>query len=166
MENREQLFNEIVRQYGERLYWHIRTLTGSHEDTDDLLQEVYLKIWNALPSFRGEAQLYTWVYRIATNEALNFMRRQRIRSALMLESLPAAAERMVSADPYFDGDAAERKLSVAIASLPPRQRAVFCMRYYDDMSYEQMSEILGTSVGSLKASYHFAAEKIKLLIGE
>ena len=164
MDNREQLFNDIVKQYGESLYWHVRAMVCSHEDADDLIQEIYIKIWNALPSFRGEAQLFTWVYRIATNEALNFLRRQRVRAALSFESLSAAAEKMVDSDPYFDGDEAERKLSAALASLPPRQKAVFTMCYYEDMDYESMSEILGASVSSLKASYHFAQEKIKLLL--
>jgi len=164
MHDGERFFNDIVKEYGQRLYWHVRTMVGSHEDADDLIQEIYIKIWNALPSFRGEAQLYTWLYRIATNETLNYLRRKKIQSLLSLDAMEGAADHLVSQDPFFDGDAAEAKLCSAILKLPPRQRAVFTMRYYEDMSYEQISQILGTSVSSLKASYHFAQEKIKLSI--
>lgn len=162
MHDREQFFNDIVKEYGQRLYWHVRTMLGSHEDTDDLIQEIYIKIWNALPTFRGEAQLYTWLYRIATNESLNFLRKKKIRELLSFDVLGDAAEAISSQDPFFDGDEAESKLCSAIMKLPPRQRAVFCMRYYEEMPYEKIAEVLGTSVSSLKASYHFAQEKIKL----
>jgi len=162
--DRERAFNELVSSYSEKLYWHVRSLTGSHEDTDDLLQDIFIKIWTALPSYRGEAQLYTWLYRIATNETLNFLRKKKLLSLLSLDALETAAENMASGDSFFDGDKAEAKLCSAIMKLPPRQRAVFVMRYYDEMPYEQISEILGASVSSLKASYHFAQEKIKLSI--
>jgi len=161
MEEREERFNEIVRTYSERLYWHVRRFVCSHEDTDDLLQDIFLKIWNALPSWRGEAQVYTWVYRIATNEALNFLRREKVRAALRFRSLDEEMERRIDTDPYFNGSAAERALSKEIAKLPEKQRQVFIMRYYDDLPYERISEILETSVGSLKASYHIAQEKIR-----
>ena len=157
----ERAFNAIVETYSERLYWVVRRLVNSHEDTDDLLQEIFLKIWTALPSFRGEAQLYTWLYRIAQNEALNFLAKQKVRTALQFRSLDAEMERRIDNDPWFNGNEAERELSRAIARLPRKQRTVFLMRYYDDLPYEEISEITGTSVGSLKASYHFAAEKIK-----
>jgi RNA polymerase sigma-70 factor (ECF subfamily) len=157
----ERAFNEIVRNYSERLYWHVRRFVCSHEDTDDLLQEIFIKIWAALPSFRGEAQLFTWLYRIATNETLNFLRKQKVRASLRFQSLDAELERRIDEDPYFNGSEAQRLLSKAIAKLPEKQRIVFSLRYYEDMSYENISEITGTSVGALKASYHIAYEKLK-----
>jgi len=166
MESREQIFNQIVHDYKEPLYWHVRSLVNSHDDTDDLLQEIFIKIWTALPSFRGDSQIFTWVWRIATNEALGFLRKRKVRAALQFESIDERAERIIDNDPWFNGDEAERKLAKSIAKLPDKQRAVFCMRYYQDLSYEQISEITGTSVGALKASYFHAAEKIKLQIEE
>ena len=158
---RELAFKEIVDSYSERLYWHVRRFLCSHEDTDDLLQDIFVKIWSALPSFRGESQLYTWIYRIATNESLNFLQKQKIRSVLRFESISPKIEEKVDEDTPVDGDQAQRALMNALGKLPPKQRTVFIMRWFDDMSYEDISEILGTSVGALKASYHFAAEKIK-----
>lgn len=163
-EGYEKLFNQIVKDYSERLYWHVRHMVVSHEDTDDLLQEIFMKIWAALPSFRGESQLFTWVYRIATNEALNFLNKKKVRAALSFESLGVSLARTAEADPYFNGGKAEIELSKAIASLPKRQRMVFIMRYYEDLSYEEISAILGISTGALKASYHIAYEKIKLFL--
>lgn len=154
-------FNDIVREYSEALYWHIRGIVNSHEDADDILQETFVKIWRALPDFRGESAVSTWVWRIATNEALSFLRKKRVRAVLQFKSIDENAERTVSGDPFFNGDEAQRKLAVAIAKLPDRQRTVFCMRYYEEMPYEQIAEITGASVGALKASYHFAQEKIK-----
>ena len=171
--DRERAFGELVKSFSERLYWHVRGLVGDHEDTDDLLQDIFLKVWNALPTFRGDAQLYTWLFRIATNETLNFLRKRKLLSALGLSggitaersdgdsATPDAIERVPDEDPYFDGNEAQRLLSVAVGKLPPRQRAVFHMRYFEEMPYEQMSGILGTSVSSLKASYHFAYEKVR-----
>jgi len=157
----QQAFNEIVKSYSERLYWHVRSLVCSHEDADDLLQEIFIKVWAALPSFRGDAQLFTWIYRIATNETLNFLNKQKVRAALTFESLTDVLERKIEDDPYFNGSEAQRLLSKAIQHLPVKQKTVFCLRYYEEMSYEDISEITGTSVGALKASYHFAYEKIK-----
>lgn len=157
----EKEFQELVHQYSEQLYWHVRGIVNSHDDTDDLLQDIFLKAWKALPSFRGESSVSTWLWRIATNEALSFLRKQKVRSMLRFESLDARAERVVDEDPWFNGDEAQRKLVKAIAKLPDKQRAVFQMRYFEEMSYEQISEITGTSTGALKASYHFAVEKIK-----
>ncbi len=159
MENRE--FNNLVEQYSEPLYWHIRSLVNSHEDTDDILQEVYMKVWKALPSFRGESSVSTWLWRIATNEALSFLRKKKVRAALSFKSIDSEAERVIDGDPYFNGDAAQRKLAKAIAKLPDKQRAVFCMRYFEELGYEEISEITGTSAGALKASYHLAQEKVK-----
>ena len=157
----QRAFNEIVKNYSERLYWHVRSLVCSPEDTDDLLQDIFVKVWTALPSFRGDAQFFTWLYRIATNVALNFLNKQKVRSALSFESLSDSLERKVDEDPWFNGNEVELELSKAIQKLPQKQKAVFCMRYYQELSYEEISEIMGTSVGALKASYHFAYEKIK-----
>lgn len=166
MDSLESTFNSIVKQYSERLYWHLRRLVNSHEDANDLLQEVFLKIWQALPSFRGEAQVYTWVWRIATNEALNHLRRQQVRSALRLTSFEEEMDHRIEADPYFNGTAAQRELAKAVARLPQKQRQVFVMRWWDELSYEEMSAITGTSVGALKASYHLARQKIQESVSE
>ena len=166
MDNAERLFNEIVKDYSERVYWHVRRFVNNHEDADDLVQEIFLKIWTALPSFRGDAQLFTWVYRIATNETLNWLRREKVRSALRFTTIDAEMERRIDSDPFFDGDAADRALSKAVAKLPEKQRQVFVMRYYDELPYEEMSAVLGTSVGALKASYHIAQEKVRTALGK
>lgn len=161
MQQKEQFFNSLVRQYGERLYWHVRTMVGSHEDADDLLQEIFIKVWNSLDGFRGDSEPLTWLWRIATNEAISFLRKARVRAALRFSSIDAEAERISDPDPRLDGDAAMRKLRKALMRLPDKQRLVFGMRYWEELSYEQISEITGTSVGALKASYHIAYEKVK-----
>ena len=158
---REKAFKEIVDSYSERLYWHVRRFLWSHEDTDDLLQEIFVKVWSSLPSFRGDSQLYTWIYRIATNESLNFVQKQKIRSALRFESITPKIEEKIDEDTLMNGDQLQRELAKAVQRLPAKQRTVFIMRWFDAMSYEEISEILETSVGALKASYHFASEKIK-----
>lgn len=160
----ERAFREIVDSYSERLYWHVRRFLCSHEDTDDLLQDIFIKIWSALPSFRGDSQLYTWLYRIATNETLNFLNKQKVRSALQFESLSSKLEEKIDEDPWFNGDSLQRLLMKAIQRLPEKQRLVFTMRWFEELSYEDISEILGTSVGALKASYHFATEKLKTFL--
>ena len=157
----EAAFNGIVDSYTERLYWHIRRFVCSHDDTDDLLQDVFIKIWTALPTFRMESKLFTWLYRIATNEVLNHLRRQRFKAAITLESASAILERKIDEDPYFNGDKVQRELHKAILRLPEKQRIVFSLRYFDEMKYEDMAEVTGTSVGALKASYHHAYTKIK-----
>lgn len=157
----ERAFTEIVRSYSERIYWHVRRFVCSHEDADDLVQEIFIKIWAALPSFREEARLFTWIYRIATNETLNFLRRQKVRAALNFRKLDSDLERKIDEDPYFNGDGAQRALMKIMQKLPQKQRVVFSLRYFDDMKYEDISQITGTSVGALKASYHIAYEKIK-----
>lgn len=154
-------FDEIVKSHSERLYLHVRSLVGNHEDADDLLQDIFIKIWAALPSFRGEAQLFTWVWRIATNETLNWLRKQRVRNLFAGDDVSAYASSIADDDARLDADRAERLMSEAILRLPPKQRSVFVMRYYDEMKYEDMSEVTGTSVSALKASYHFAYEKVK-----
>lgn len=157
----EQAFNHIVENYTERIYWHIRRFLCCHEDANDLLQDIFIKIWAALPSFRGDAQLFTWIYRIATNEVLNHLRKQKFRAMISLDSESSYMERKIDDDPYFDGNAMQRELHKAILKLPHKQRIVFTLRYFDEMKYEDISEITGTSVGALKASYHHAYGKIK-----
>lgn len=158
---REKAFNEIVRNYSERLYWHVRGFAGSHDDADDILQDIFIKIWNALPHFRGEARLFTWLYRIATNEVLNFLRKRRLKFVLSFTSEETSLVESLETDPYFNGDDAQKKLMLAVGRLPEKQRLVFVMRYFEEMEYQEISEILNTSVGSLKASYHHAYMKIK-----
>lgn len=157
----QESFNCIVKQYSEKLYWHVRSLVVSHTDADDVMQEVFIKIWTSLPSFRGDSKLFTWIWRIATNESLNYLRHKRIRRVLSLSSVDDTSEAFLQSDPMFDGDKAQRLLVRAISKLPDKQRAVFNMRYFEEMSYEDIAEVTGTSEGALKASYHFACEKIK-----
>jgi RNA polymerase sigma-70 factor (ECF subfamily) len=162
----ELAFNCIVATYSERLYWHVRRFLCSHEDTDDLLQDIFIKIWSALPSFRGESQIYTWLYRIATNMVLNHLRKIRRENAISLESVGELLATRVDEDPYCNGNTLQRELHKAILRLPEKQRLVFNMRYFDDMKYEDISEITGTSVGALKASYHIAVKKIEEFLKE
>lgn len=157
----EEAFNGIVDTYAEKLYWHVRRLLYGHDDTDDLLQDIFIKVWTALPSFRGESRLYTWLYRIATNEALNHLRKQKFKAAVSLESVSSLLERKIDEDVHFNGDRLQRELHKAISRLPEKQRVVFTLRYFDEMKYEDISEITGTTVGALKASYHHAYGKVK-----
>lgn len=157
----EEAFNGIVDAYTERLYWHIRRFLGSHDDTNDLLQDIFIKIWTALSTFRGDSKLYTWLYRIATNEVLNHLRKKRFKALLSLESSAAVIEKMIDDDYHFNGTQLQRELYKAIQRLPEKQRIVFSLRYFDEMKYEDISEITGTSVGALKASYHHAYNKVK-----
>lgn len=156
----EAALKGIIAQYGERLFWHIRLMVNSHEDADDLMQNVYVKVWKSLPRFRGEAGLYTWLYRIATNECLNFLNRRKITSFFNQKATEEDL-RKIEDDPYFNGNGAQLELFKTMAELPPKQRLVFEMRYFQDMSYEEISAITKTSVGSLKASYHIAYKKIR-----
>lgn len=157
----EKAFNNIVDTYTERLYWHVRRFLCSHEDTNDLLQDIFIKVWSALPTFRGDAQLYTWLYRIATNMVLNHLRKQKFRALVSFDSAYDILEKKIDEDAYFNGNELQRELHKAIQRLPEKQRIVFCFRYFDEMKYEEISEITNTSVGALKASYHHAYNKIK-----
>jgi RNA polymerase sigma-70 factor (ECF subfamily) len=165
-DNPNYAFNLIVRQYRERLYWHIRKIVISHDDTDDVLQNTFIKAWSALPEFRGDSQLFTWLYRIATNESLTFLKKKRTKFLLPLVDVERQLSNSIEEDPYFNGDALQKKLQKAVLKLPEKQRIVFNMRYYDEMKYEEISEVLGTSVGALKASYHHAVQKIEKLMEE
>ncbi len=156
---RRQAFATLVDTYKERLYWQVRRMVLNHDDADDVLQNTFMKAWLALDTFRGEAKLSTWLYRIAWNETLNFLERSK-RFTTSLDDTEGTLAHRLEGDPYFDGDETARQLQEAIASLPPKQRQVFTLKYYEDMKYEEMSQALGTSVGALKASYHHAVRKI------
>jgi len=163
---REDAFNLIVQKYKEKLYWHIRKLLIDHYDTDDTLQNAFIKVWSALESFREEAGLYTWLYRIATNEALSFLKQKKRRLLLPLVDVEKHLSQVLDQDDYFNGDELQLKLQKAILTLPEKQRLVFNMKYFDEMKYEDMAEILETSIGALKASYHHAVKKIEKYITE
>ncbi len=159
--SRERAFTAILKKYSERLYWHIRRLVVNHDDAHDVLQNCSIRAWRGLIDFRGEASLYTWLYRIATNEALSFIESQKRRATLSIDNEDFSLENKLKAEPGFDARRLEWRLQQAIQGLPEKQRLVFNLRYYDEMPYEQMSEITGTSVGALKASYHHAVKKIE-----
>lgn len=162
-----QAFNEVIDRYSEPLYWQIRRMVADHDDANDLLQNTFLKAWTSLENFRGDAKLSTWLYKIAVNESLTHLDKAKRRASVSLDGEDSTLAHKIEADPYFDGDDIQRRLRQAVATLPEKQRLVFNMRYFDEMKYEQMSEVLGTSVGALKASYHLAVKKIeKILDGD
>ncbi|MCL1937817.1 MAG: sigma-70 family RNA polymerase sigma factor [Candidatus Azobacteroides sp.] len=156
-----QAFEQVVQYYGEKLYWQIRKMVLSHDDANDLLQNTFIKAWMSIDLFRGDAKLSTWLYRIAINESISFLHKQRSHAHLDVEDESVRRIEKLEADEYFDGDEAQVKFQKAILTLPEKQRAVFNLRYFDEMPYEEMSSIMGTSVGALKASYHHAVKKIE-----
>lgn len=158
---RDAAFTQLVRTYQERLYWHIRRMVMDHDDAHDVLQNVFIKVWKALGDFREQSGLYTWLYRIATNETLTWLEQRKRRAAVSLSDEENDLSERLVAQPGFDGTQLEWKLQKAIQTLPDKQRLVFNLRYFDEMPYEKMSEVLGTSVGALKASYHHAVKKIE-----
>ena len=158
---RKDAFQQLVKLYQERLYWHIRKIVINHDDTDDVLQNTFLKVWNNIAGFRQESTLYTWLYRIATNESITFLNSKRRRTLVPLQDINDQLINNLKSDPYFEGDKIQMKLQKAILGLPEKQRIVFNMKYYDEMKYEEMSKILDTSVGALKASFHHAVKKIE-----
>src|SRR5207344_1054266 len=160
-ETKERAFTAIIKKYQEKLYWHIRRMVVEHEDANDVLQNVFIKVWKGLENFKEESQLYTWLYRIATNESLTFIEQQKKHSSVSLGDLENGLVNKIIADKNFDANRLEWKLQVAIQQLPEKQRAVFNLRYYDEMPYEEMSRVLETSEGALKASYHHAVKKIE-----
>ena len=158
---REKAFTAIIRKYQEKLYWHVRRMVVDHDDANDVLQNVFIRVWNALENFREDSQLYTWLYRVATNECLTFLEQQKKKSSVSLSDVESGLSNKIKADTNFDANKLEWKLQLAIQQLPEKQRIVFTLRYYDEMPYEEMSRVLDTSEGALKASYHHAAKKIE-----
>ena len=158
---REQAFTSIIRKYQEKLYWHIRRMVVDHDDANDILQNVFIRVWKGLENFREDSQLYTWLYRIATNECLTFLEQQKKRTTVSLSDLEKGLTDKIKADQNFDANKLEWKLQLGIQQLPEKQRIVFQLRYYDEMPYEEMSRVLDTSEGALKASYHHAVKKIE-----
>jgi len=158
---RETAFTRIVKKYQERLYWHIRRLVIHHEDANDVLQNVLVKAWSYLDNFREEANLYTWLYRIATNETITFLTKEKRRRSISISDHETGMSNRLQAEKGFDPNKLEWKLQQAIQSLPEKQRIVFNLRYYDEMPYEEMSKVLDTSTGALKASYHHAVKKVE-----
>lgn len=156
-----EAFTQVVNLYGEKLYWQIRKMVLDHDDANDLLQNTFLKAWTNIEYFRGDAKLSTWLYKIAINECITFLGRQRALNNVSIDDTDVFLLERLKSDDYFDGDAAQMKLQEAILTLPEKQRAVFNMKYFDDMKYEEMSEVFGTSVGALKASYHHAVKKVE-----
>ena len=153
-------FEKVVRMYSEQLYWHVRRVVLSHDDADDVLQNVFMKAWTHLDSFSQESRISTWLYRIAINESIDFMRRQKKQQQVSVDNEDLSVANMLMADDYFDGNQTQAMLQEAISQLPDVQRTVFNMRYFDEKKYSEISQVLHTSEGSLKASYHIAVKKI------
>lgn len=162
----ERGFRALMAQYKERLYWHIRRLVMNHEDADDVLQNTFIKIYKGIALFEGKSRLYTWLYRIATNEAISFLQSRARRASVSLDDSASITATRLQADEWFDGDALQVRLQNAIAQLPDKQRVVFNLRYYEEMPYEEMAGVLETSVGALKASFHHATKKIEAVFRE
>lgn len=158
---KERAYTSIIKKYQEKLYWHIRRMVVDHDDANDVLQNVFIRVWKGLENFREDSQLYTWLYRIATNESLTFIEQQKKRASVSLNDDEGGLSNKVRADQHFDFQKLEWKLQIAIQQLPEKQRVVFNLRYYDEMPYEEMSKVLETSEGALKASYHHAVKKIE-----
>jgi len=163
-DTRSYALNLIVRKYQERIYWHIRKMVIHHDDADDVIQNTFLKVWTGLDGFREDSQLFTWLYRIATNEALTFLKKKRTKLFMPLVDVEQQLSRSLECDQHINGDELQLKLQKAVLTLPEKQRIVFNMKYFDDMKYDDMSAVLGTSVGALKASFHHAVKKIEKYI--
>ena len=161
---RNAAFNLLLKKYQQKIYWHIRRMVIDHDDADDIAQDVFVKVWKNLPGFRADAQLYTWMYRIATNECITFLNKKKAKNNVSLDDVDSTLGDTLAASSYFDGDKAQRKLQEAILTLPDKQRLVFNMKYYEDMKYEEISDVVGTSVGALKASFHLAVKKIEAFL--
>ncbi|AWM14854.1 RNA polymerase subunit sigma-70 [Flavobacterium sediminis] len=157
----QNAFRELLHLYQKPLYFHIRNIVLNHDDADDVLQNTFLKIYQNLSNFKGESKLYSWMYRIATNEALNFINQKARKNGTTIEEWQNKAINSLESDTYYDGDEIQLKLQKAIADLPEKQQLVFKMKYFQEMKYEEISEIVDTSVGALKASYHIAVKKIE-----
>lgn len=159
--DKEVAFNLLVRNYGKRLYWHIRQMVASHEDTDDILQNTFIKIWRSLESFRGESGLYTWIYRIATNESITFLNRERSKNKFSLTSFENILSKRLTVTNDFTGDDIQLALSREVIKLPEKQKAIFSLRYYQEMDYKEIAEIVETTPDAAKASYSVAYKKIE-----
>tara|TARA_R110002124_G_scaffold5301_1_gene33146 strand:+ start:153861 stop:154412 length:552 start_codon:yes stop_codon:yes gene_type:complete len=157
---KEQAFSVLVSQYKERLYWHIRKIVLDHDDADDVLQNTFIKVFKNIGSFKGDSKLYTWMYRIATNESLTFLNKKAKRANITTEEVKERVLSNLVSDVYFEGDEIQLKLQKAIATLPEKQQLVFSMKYFEEHTFEELSEILDTSVGGLKSSYHIAVKKV------
>ena len=165
-ETAREAFSKVIQHYSQPLYWQIRRMVIDHDDTNDVLQNTFIKAWTNINNFRGEAKLSTWLYKIAVNESITFINKKKAQNNISIDDDSVFLVNNLEADKFFDGDETQVQLQKAIASLPDKQRLVFNMRYYDEMKYEDMSEILGTSVGALKASYHHAVKKIEAFFSE
>lgn len=164
VKTRDEAFKKLVSMYKERLYWHIRKILISHEDTDDVLQNTFIKVYRSIGKFKGDSKLYSWMYRIATNESITFLNKRAKENKMEVDEYQLSFMSTLQDDVLFDGDEIQRILQNAILTLPQKQQLVFNMKYFDNMKYEDMSEILGTSVGALKASYFHAVKKIEAFI--
>ncbi len=165
-ESQSKAFEVLVNTYKERLYWHIRRIVMNHDDTDDVLQNTFIKVFRNIENFKGESKLYSWIYRIATNESLSFLKTKSRKLGQSSEALQESLANQLESDVYFEGDEIQLKLQKAIASLPEKQKLIFNMKYFQEMKYDEISEILETSVGGLKASYHLAVKKIQSYLQE
>lgn len=159
-----EAFEAIVKEYSEQLYWQIRRLVLSHDDANDILQNTFIKAWSNIEYFRGDAKMYTWLYRIALNECLTHVNKQQANNTLSIDDADMEVMNQLESDPYFDGNETQKVFLRAIHSLPKKQQMVFNLKYFKEMKYEEISEILGTSVGALKASYHHAVKKIETFL--
>ena len=159
-------FAYVVEEYSERLYWQIRKMVYSHDDANDILQDVFIKAWLNIDKFRGDAKLSTWLYKIAINESITFINRSKAKLNLSIDDDDSFLVNKLEGDKYFDGDQAQLLLQQAVVTLPEKQRLVFQMKYFNELKYDEMSEILGTSVGALKASYHHAVKKVEKFLKE
>ena len=159
---REEAFRLLLKKYQQKIYWHVRRMVIDHDDADDVVQDIFVKVWKNLGNFREDSQLYTWLYRIATNECITFLNKKKQKQNVSLDDDTTAylAETLADGN-YFNGDKAQMKLQQALLTLPEKQKLVFNMKYFEDMKYDEISEVLGTSVGALKASYHLAVKKIE-----
>jgi RNA polymerase sigma factor (sigma-70 family) len=160
-ETRRNGFNQLVRKYQQKVYWLVRKMVVDHDDANDITQDVFIKAWTALDNFRGDAKFYTWLYRIASNEAINFLNKKRKRFFVPIYDVENELNEKLEADPLLSGDAIQLKLQKALLKLPEKQRLVFNLKYFEELPYDEISEITGTSVGALKASYHWATKKIE-----
>ncbi len=156
----------LVKKYQKQVYWHVRRMVIDHDDANDVVQNIFIKIWRNINNFRNESRLYTWIYRIATNETLTFLKQKRTFLFIPMINVEKELASKIDDDHFFKGDEIQRKLQKAIIGLPKKQRLIFNMKYFENIKYEDMAEILGTSVGALKASYHLSVKKIEKYLKE